>query len=243
MTKVIFSPFLRPKGTTGKTPAYLRLASTSLGNSIDVETFQLQPLGKEHDCRYVLQSAGRKAATETAKYILIALIVAAVALMLQGFVDPEGNYTKNWVPASLQNAASGLGPPGAAIHAARVQGRFNDEKSPIAKTGQRLAEILHLHHPSAGEAAPAQKAVVIHHDPETDGKLSTEVHDDHEDVVKKHTEAKRWEELSHGEQKQWKERLVRAGVWAVEEGETILKSIFFSEVGGVIGGVAQGVLG
>ena len=241
MTKVVFSPF-RPEGTPGKSPAYLRLASTSLGNSIDVETFDLRPLAKKPGSRHVLQTAGRKAVTETARYLVIAMIVAAVALMLQGFVDPEGNYTKRWVPEALQNAAKEFVPPGVAIHEAREAARFKAPDSPIAKTGHRIADILHLHR-STDDTAAAQKALVIHHDPEADGKLSTEIHEGHEDVVKKHTEAKRWEELTHGEQTRWKEQLAHAGMWAVEEGEHVLKGIFFGQVGGIIGGVAQGVLG
>jgi prolactin regulatory element-binding protein len=241
MTKVVFSPFSRPEGTPGKTPAYLRLASTSLGNSIDVETFELKPLAKKPGSRHVLQTAGRKAVTETARYLVIAMIVAAVALMLQGFVDPEGNYTKRWVPESLQSAAKEFVPPGVAIHEAREAARFHAPDS-IAKTGHRIADLLHLHR-STEDPTAAQKALVVHHDPETEGKLSTEVHEGEEDVVKKHTQAKRWEDLSEGEQVKWKEQLAHAGMWAVEEGETVLKGIFFGQLGGVIGGVAQGVLG
>jgi prolactin regulatory element-binding protein len=243
MTKVVFSPFHRPEGTPGKSPAYLRLASTSLGNSIDVETFELQPLAKQSDSRHVLQTAGRKALTETAKYLVVAMIVAAVALLLQGFIDPEGSYTKGLMPESLQNAARAFQPPGSIMHEAREAAKLNNVDSPIVKTGHRLAELLHLHSSDTGNAAAKSKALVVHHDPETEGQLSTEVHEGHEDVVKKHTEAKKWEELSQVEQMKWKEKLVHAGMWAVEEGETVLKGIFFSEVGGFIGGVAQGVLG
>ncbi|KAF2687450.1 hypothetical protein K458DRAFT_362244 [Lentithecium fluviatile CBS 122367] len=244
MTKAVFSPFFRPEGTLGKNPAYLRLASISLGNSIDVETFQLQPLAKKPGSRHVLQTASRKALTEGARYLVIAMIVAAIALMLQGFIDPEGHYTKGLIPESLQNAARELTPPPALNHDAREAARFAKPESPMAKTGHRIVELLRLHNSNAEIAASAeQKALVIHHDPEEDGKLSTEIHQGDEDVVKKHTEAKRWEELSNGEQKRWKEKLVHAGMWAVEEGETVLKGIFFSEVGGIIGGVAQGVLG
>jgi prolactin regulatory element-binding protein len=242
MTKVVFSQFSRPEGTHGKSPAYLRLASTSLGNSIDVETFELKPLAKKPGSRHVLQTAGGKAYNETVRYLVIAVIVVAVAFMLQGFIDPEGNWTKKWVPENLQNAAREFVPPGDAIQKAREATRYNNAKSPLAKSGHRLADFLHLHR-STEDTAAVQKALVVHHDPETDGKLSTEVHERHEDVVKKHTEAKRWEELSQGEQMRWKEKLAHAGMWAVEEGEHVLKGIFFSELGGVIGGVAQGVLG
>lgn len=54
MTKVVFSPVYKPDAVGGKPagPQYLRLASTSLGNTVSVETFQLQ----FEKSRWVLQS-------------------------------------------------------------------------------------------------------------------------------------------------------------------------------------------
>lgn len=60
--------------------------------------------------------------------------------------------------------------------------------------------------------------------------------------MKKHAAARKWEELSHEERNQWKEKLSDAGMWAVGEGETILKSIFFGQLGGAIGHAVEGVL-
>lgn len=245
MTKVVFSPFSKPDVAPGRKPGpqYLRLATTSLGNTIDVETFELQPLSKKPKSRYILQSARSRALTETAKYIVIAMIVAAVALILQGFVDPEGALTRSIVPQSLQNAATRLKPMGAVANDARSAVEMNNADSPIAKTSNRLRDLLHLHRSADSADKPVPKAVVVHHDPDADGSLSTEVHGDAEDVVKAHTEAKRWEELSKGEQKKWKDKLINAGMWAVEEGETVLKGIFFSEAAGLVGRVAQEVIG
>jgi hypothetical protein len=62
-------------------------------------------------------------------------------------------------------------------------------------------------------------------------------------VIKKHNEAKKWDELSEEERHYWRTRLSEAGMWAVGEGETILKSIFFGNIAGAIGAAAQGVIG
>ena len=221
MTKVVFSPFFRPEKPTG--PQYLRLASTSLGNTVSVETFPLQLQGS----RYVLQTARSRNMFTAATYLVIAMVVAVIALLIQSLLDPEGNLTKGILPASLQTAASKHKTFGETLREKQQNVLLNNVNSPIIKTTERIADLLHLHVPHAlsdsasGSTSPSaeQKAIVIHHDPDTDGTLSTEVHAGHEAVLKKHTQAKKWEELSKEERKLWKQRLSEAGMWAVEEGE------------------------
>jgi hypothetical protein len=165
-----------------------------------------------------------------------------VAVMLQSLVDPEGNLTKGIVPTYLQNAASGAKAPGVFMEEARkAQGVMDDAAAPAVRTAQRIRDLLHLHSRNDHEEAP-QKALIIHHDPNAETSLSTEVHDDPDDVVRKYAEARRWEELSEAEREGWKEKLADAGMWAVEEGETILKSIFFGQVGGLLEQAVHGVL-
>ena len=246
MTKAVFSPFYKPEVPAGRQapPQYLRLASTSLGNTISVETFQLQDIGS----RYVLQTARSRNMFTAATYLVIAMVVAVAALLIQSLIDPEGNLTKGILPASLQNAASQHKTFGETLREKRHNAILNNADSPVVKTSHRIADLLHLHLPHVlsdakpSEPSSQQKALVIHHDPESDGTLSTEVHAGDEDVLKKHASARKWEELSHEEKSQWKEKLSDAGMWAVGEGETILKSIFFGQIGGVIGHVAEGVL-
>jgi prolactin regulatory element-binding protein len=247
MTGVVFSPFYKPEVATGRKapPQYLRLASTSLGNSISCETFPLQHIGS----RYVLQTARSRNIFTAATYLVIAMVVAVMALLIQTLIDPEGNLTKGILPASLSNAASHHKTFGETLRDKRHEAVLNNADSPVVKTSQRIADLLHLHMPQglsdteSSEPSPQQKALVIHHDPESDGTLSTEVHTGHEEVLKKHATAKRWEDLSKEERRLWKEKLSGAGMWAVGEGETILKSIFFGQIGGVIGHIAEGVLG
>ncbi|KAF1830702.1 hypothetical protein BDW02DRAFT_572766 [Decorospora gaudefroyi] len=246
MTKVVFSPFHRPEVPAGRKapPQYLRLASTSLGNSISCETFDLIDIGSRH----VLQTARSRNLFTAATYLVVAMVVAVMALLIQSVIDPEGQLTKSILPASLQNAASHHKSFGETLREKRHEAVLNNADSPVVKTGQRIADILHLHLPhllsdtEPSDASSQQKALVIHHDAESDDALSTEVHAGDEALLKKHAAAKKWEDLSKEEKKLWKERLSGAGMWAVGEGETILKSIFFGQVGGAIGQVAEGVL-
>lgn len=162
--------------------------------------------------------------------------------MIHSLMDPEGHLTKGLIPASLQNVAGKTF--GEGLRGKRHQAALNNADTPAIKVERRIRDLLHLHNPPLGSTvSQTEKALVIHHDPENDGELSTEVHEGHEEVLKKHAEAKRWDELSHEDQQAWKQKLQDAGMWAVGEGETILKSIFFGQIGGLVGQVAQGVIG
>ncbi|KAF2133357.1 hypothetical protein P153DRAFT_332039 [Dothidotthia symphoricarpi CBS 119687] len=243
MTKVVFSPFYKSDAPVGKTaaPQYLRLASTSLGNTISVETFELQYYGSRH----VLQTARTRTMYQAAYYIVAAVVIAAVSLMIQSLIDPEGSLTRSLLPASLQSAASQHKPFGELLREKRHQAILNNADSPVVKTAHRISDLLHLHFPDVSHDAVERqkKALVIAHDPDAESSLSTEVHEGDEDVVKKHAAARKWDELSKEEKKRWREKLVDAGMWTVGEGETVLKSIFFSEMGGLVGAAARGVLG
>lgn len=246
MTKAVFSPFHKPVAPPDQPadrkagPQYLRLASTSLGNTISVETFELQP----HDERYVLQTARTRNMYTAATYLVIAMVVAAAALLIQSFIDPQGEMTRHIIPRNLQNAGSQYKPMGEMARDKRHQAALNNADTPTMKTVHRIQDLLHLHmpHHAAPHPPAQQKALVIHPDAEGAG-LSTEVHESTDEVVRKHTEAKQWEELSEEEKHYWRRKLSEAGMWAVGEGETILKSIFFGNIAGAIGAAAQGVIG
>lgn len=247
MTKAVFSPFHKPVAPPDQPvdrkagPQYLRLASTSLGNTVSVETFELQPFAG----RYVLQTARTRNMYSAATYLVIAMVVAALALMLQSIIDPQGEMTRSIVPRSLQNAGSQYKPMGEMARDKRHQAILNtNADTPTMKTVHRIQDLLHLHMPHHAAANPPakQKALIIH--PEGEGVgVSTEVHGSTDEVIKKHTEAKQWEELSEEERHYWRTKLTDAGMWAIGEGETILKGIFFGNIAGAIGAAAQGVIG
>lgn len=64
------------------------------------------------------------------------------------------------------------------------------------------------------------------------GKIRTRRHDDAESATE---EGRLWDDLTEHEKEKWRRRLTEAGEWAAEQGEAILKGIFFGEIGGQIG--------
>lgn len=214
---------------------------------MSVEAFPLIRDGS----RYVLQTARSRNMFTAATYLVIAMVVAVVALLIQSLIDPQGSLTKGILPASLQNSASQHKTFGETLREKRHEAVLNNVDSPVIKTAERIADIIDAHLPhvlstsddESSDIPTQRKALVIHHDGETDGTLSTEIHDDHDTVAQKHAKAKQWDDLSKEEQKLWKKKLSDAGMWTVGEGTTILKSIFFGQIGGIVGQVAQGVIG
>ena len=63
-----------------------------------------------------------------------------------------------------------------------------------------------------------------------------------EDEEGPHGPVKRWEDLEHHERESWKRRLVEAGEWTLDEGETILKGVLFSGLAGAVGGAVGGAM-
>jgi hypothetical protein len=202
-----------------------------------VETFETIEISAGSDrARHVIQTARTRRFYAGATYLVIAMVVAAMALMIQSLIDPEGSLTNSLIPASYRGYAGNTF--GEAHRSKRHAVVLNNVDTPAVKVERRIRDILHLHNPPANPAA--EKAIVLHHDPESE-EVSTEVHEGHEDVLK-HTEAKKWDELSKEDQLLWKKKLTDAGMWAAHEGESILKSIFFGQIGGLVGQVARGVL-
>lgn len=80
--------------------------------------------------------------------------------------------------------------------------------------------------------------IIVRHAPEEGGEtaLSAELRDANE-IVKGEHKAKRWEELAEHEKLVWKDRLVNSGQWTLEEGESVLRGIFFSGLAHVVGGI------
>lgn len=89
---------------------------------------------------------------------------------------------------------------------------------------------------AAGPAMIVRPADPESGDPDPTG-LSVDSHPDEASVLQADADAKKWNELSTAEKEVWKKRLVNAGAWAAEEGETVLKGIFFSSYAGAVGNI------
>ncbi|KAL9632217.1 MAG: hypothetical protein Q9204_003883 [Flavoplaca sp. TL-2023a] len=82
--------------------------------------------------------------------------------------------------------------------------------------------------------------MVIHDDGES-GKLKAGFHRPGKEGSS--SEVTRFENLSRKEKEIWKQRLEQAGVWAVDEGEAVLKGVFFGSVAGAVGAAVRGAMG
>ncbi|OJD24599.1 hypothetical protein ACJ73_04040 [Blastomyces percursus] len=96
------------------------------------------------------------------------------------------------------------------------------------------------------ESAPGSIKIVVNEHPD-DPSLVTITAFSHtpgdgesdRDTEKAH-QTRKWEDLHEHEREVWKEKLRTAGHWAVEEGEAILRGLFFGQVAGVMAGAVGG---
>ncbi|GME29070.1 hypothetical protein GTA08_BOTSDO09174 [Neofusicoccum parvum] len=287
MTKLAFAPFHSPWQSSSpdkppKTPGpqYLRLASTSLANTVVIDTFTLTPLApKKHGSRYVLKGGPSVLLDRSLPVLVIGFCLLVTLFCLQQYLNfmaarsGQEPFILIAVPQGLQDylaavrGGQSLLPPGArrfldsAAESAAPAANVAKEKAEnayaeaarAAEDVVRKASTLHLRtlleayapgylKRSEGGPDASDRAVVIRAGPTEEdaeaGELSTEVHGSWAGAQSADPHAKTWEQLSEGQRAVWRQRLVRAGAWAVEEGERVLRGVLFSEYAGFVGRVA-----
>ncbi|KAF1809267.1 hypothetical protein P152DRAFT_423210, partial [Eremomyces bilateralis CBS 781.70] len=239
ITKVVFSPFIPPaKYTAASSKPFLFLASTSISHTVSVEHIPLTTTTTSTDTpRHLLsppQSALTALSAISSPLIYLAAFLLVSTIVLQSFFDyrtaTSNSPAVQLIPNAIRQPLSHLRDAFSQMNAARQQ--------PTPKLRELRQRVL----PAKPHSTPLEpgKAVLVTA-PETEGmggKLLAELHHD-EAVLHADPGARRWEELSKREQESWKGRLVRAGEWAVEEGETVLKGVFFSGLAGFVGEAAR----
>ncbi|KAL8946188.1 MAG: hypothetical protein Q9222_007388, partial [Ikaeria aurantiellina] len=114
ITSLSFSTFLPPQTPQSSTPPqYIKLASTSIANTVIVHTLPLipypPPSQKSPKQRYVLTSPGRSDATQFTLSLLISTFAIALgAFLLQAFTEirggsPEYLGAKGWLSQNLHD--------------------------------------------------------------------------------------------------------------------------------------------
>jgi hypothetical protein len=260
MKKVALTPFHSPYPTAAPPnekqaltrkalpkPAdqYLRLASISLSNTLVIDDLPLYPVPtKSSNPRYVLNRSGRisKAISSGTNYFVFAFVLLVSLILVQSVLDARA--------AEGQVASFQIFPPSIRSFVSRaredsdpIKEIIHEVADPSTEPGRRLRDLFHLHHNQEAPAARKKAIIVRHSEAEGSGaQLSTDVHSSPEEVIKDEN-TKRWKDLTKEEQETWKERLIHAGEWAADEGETVLKSIFFSEVAGAVGRAAVEAIG
>ena len=268
-------------------PQYLKLASTSIANTVVVHTLPLTPYpsaNKETDepATYILSVPG--ATTTRIKenvfsFLVASLLISFVSILMQSYLEIfQGTrevlgarkfYSQSWeerfssllaIPYLSDSAkhapwlSRGHSPnygsqPLETFYGAMPTSPSSDPSfstdpaepasdPPLPPTLRDLLASRRGSRDTDNDAGPEQHILVSHppahdqssHEP---AKLEAALHHP-EHIQSEHSAAKKWEDLTHHEKQMWKGRLKEAGQWAVEEGEAVLKGVFF-------GGLAQGV--
>ncbi|KAH8894856.1 hypothetical protein GQ53DRAFT_67408 [Thozetella sp. PMI_491] len=215
ITGLNFSYFTPPKGTTMR-QLRLRLASVgTVGNKVAVHTI---PLKKLLDKAPATKKGGPP---RHARYVVAlkiqgtnpaaVLITLAVAIAIMGIL------------AQLFFELKGISRPIIGAHKIAPASWVRPIREAPAGI---LTEAV------AGVIGNDAKVVVLDRG---DGAIKVDVHDEDQ-----HGEAMNWEELPKIQKEAWKEKLKEAGHWGEEMGETILKSLFFGEIAGLVEGVVRG---
>lgn len=226
VTSLAFSHFAPPKSGTGRIQ-HLRLASTSVGNAVAVQSLPLRKFidpsapvrrgGPPRQPRYVLAMSSRRP-TIWGLVAGITCFVVLVSVLLQGILEVKGLAPPTvgghrWLPSAIHAV-----PPRPVPQHSGFLAKLLAEKSGGDKAGQVVVldvdgkEVEVLTTATGAEAAAAS------------GEPA----------------ATSWEDLAPEQKEAWKDRLRRSGHWAEEYGETIFKGILFGELAGVVGGFVAG---
>lgn len=145
-------------------------------------------------------------------------------------------YTETLTSTSTQVATRPTGPAESLGHS-----------SSLAGTAHRLQDILHNHHRhqhNGASSAPheqIQRPILVYPESDADGfdgsGVGVSLHEAGT-LTGKHG-ARRYEDLRVEEKEKWHRRLEKAGRWTKEEGESVLKSVLFSEYAAVVGGAIR----
>lgn len=217
ITNLCFSHFTPPKAPTARTQ-YLKLASTSVSNSVMVQSIPLKKFtdrsgkvrrgGPPRQPRYVtaLQAKGP---SPTGMLLFFAAVALIFSILVQGILEVRGLAQPTvgghkWLPSS--------------IHAVPAT-------PPTAHAGF-LARLLE------GSNLAQHKDGIVLLDSEVPGELKVDTTHD--------GSARSWEELAPEQKALWKQRLQKTGHWAEDMGTIVFKGILFGELAGVVGAMVGG---
>jgi prolactin regulatory element-binding protein len=252
MKKVVLSPFHAPypssdspdaeKKTPG--PQYLRLASISLSNDLVVDTIPLHPADpKKRPSRYILTNSSRSSSiiNNGSNLLIIAVMLVVSLLLFQSYIQsqPEGASIQ-LLPQSWQNALDTYRQRAVEISSPLTR-RVQDAEDAIAEStpGHYILDLLHSHHKSHAHLPdPEKKAIILSASEGTEISHEVLPPGGPEAALAQGSNLKKWDELSKTQQKRWKDKLVAAGAWSADYGETIFKGVLFSEIAGAVGRAA-----
>ena len=230
ITALALSHFEPPRDRQRAPAQYLKLASASMAQTVLVHTFPLTPYpakSSKTPARYTLRFPGAKSeAAQTAISVFFALLMVAIgAFGLQAFTEirggtPEYMGAKDWLPDRVRDW---IALPYMFAETGRPEGT---SKMPVLME-EILGKIQEGTKGWKGEASKAEevnkgddkkrKSLLIK---EGENGVEAQVAHHDDDVLEG---ARKWEELGHEERETWKEKLIEAGTWTAEKGESVLK--------------------
>lgn len=269
ITRITFSYFVPPTWpVTGQTPPqYIRLASVGVDKSVLVQTLPLEPspstgTGNKQP-RYVLTKPSQFQAMFWRILMSINLLVLCIAIVIsflefRGAIPPTIGVNR-FVPQRWQEKYGNPypyahGPPGPVIPQSMpdVESLIDKIKLSEASAIIKKLEAMQSSIPSVQDVRDTlvdlvsrkeeeehlSKAVIIRDLEHLGGEISAELKREAE-VVREGT-LKKWESLTKKEQKTWKQKLKAAGHWTEQQGEAVLKGVFFGQLAGVVAGAVGG---
>lgn len=242
ITGLAFSTFVTPK--THMRPQHIKLASATLGNFVSVTSVPLRrhidqrPKGSKGPARPTRYVVAMKSQAQSGSFILYVLgvIVLILAVLGQGILEMYGQATPrlhvhkflpSWhgtlrSPEHQPNFFAGKG--GAEVHGVRVPDFLSKLVDDVPSTTEGEALVIVDHTPEiSGDEGVEKKLVKV------------DVHDG-----EVHAEAKAWEDLAEEQKDAWRERLMDAGAWTAEMGESVFRGILFGELAGAVGRAVGG---
>ncbi|KAL8919712.1 MAG: hypothetical protein Q9172_004850 [Xanthocarpia lactea] len=184
--------------------------------------------------------------TDTFSHITSSVSDAATAAKETLYDTPE--QARAAVSSALDAASSAASELNAASEAYSATASLSASSLTSAATSQassashHVRDLLSRHYNYRQDRPPgAEIHHMVIHDDEESGKLKAGFHRPGTQGSSK--DVKKFEELSKMEKEVWKQRLRDAGVWAVDEGEAVLKGVFFGSMAGAVGAAVRGAMG
>ncbi|EXJ83885.1 hypothetical protein A1O1_07514 [Capronia coronata CBS 617.96] len=262
LTKLVFSNFIGPALPVTKDvgPQFIRLASVGVDQIVVVHHLPLRPFPATYTKRprYVLTPPGRSEAMQTTFSVFFALVVVGiVAFLMQVYCEIRGAVppvlgATDWLSPRMRElvaqpyilAETARSELPIAAHSATE--KLKDAASQIPSVDQIQAGIEDA---AAGmkqklydlvrenSELETPKAIIVREEAGS-GDISTELA--HDATLVQQETLRRWDELSETQKTSWKRRLVDAGHWAEDQGENILKGVFFSQLADAVGNMVGG---
>jgi hypothetical protein len=252
-------------------PQYIKLCSTSMGNTVVVDTFALLPLTPmDRNSRYVLLHPSDISRQRMTYGVLIGFVVLVFAILLQSMFssDPfapgiadiiplpkswqrtlahpanvaDSFGRKGWEP--ITNAASSVSSAASSVSSgipSVASEAASSVSASVAANGLRISDLLDMHFTLPGGGGDSSEQKALVIHDPGSNRPLAITMSDQKDH---HTQSNRqyWHEMDAATKEKWKRKLSEAGHWGVEEGEAILRGVVFSSYAGFVGRVAGEVI-